>query len=180
MVEIEKLKELDYNELVLLNLIEQNSDLKNIFVDVIKVPFSVLYKLSKEDKLNDATKETLSIIFNKIVLTNDIFIDKYQRIMYEGAEESDKIDEVKIPRRYGKNMILKDIELQGGNATSLQRAMLKVNDLKNLYVILAEKGKKNMLNLSNTLDDEDCRKISAAITTFERQMAAILKKNKNK
>jgi hypothetical protein len=100
--------------------------------------------------------------------------------MYEGAEESDKVDEIKIPRRYGKNMILKDIELQGGNATSLQRAMLKVNDLKNLYVILAEKGKKNMLNLSNTLDDEDCRKISAAITTFERQMAAILKKNKNK
>ncbi len=38
-----------------------------------------------------------------------------------------------LPKWYGKEKIVKDIERQGGNATPVQRAMIKLNDLKNLY-----------------------------------------------
>ena len=83
-----------------------------------------------------------------------------------------------LPKWYGKDKINKDIERQGGKPTSVQRAMLKLNDLKNLYFNLNTRGIKDMLADANTLSDEDCRKIAAAVTTFERQMEDILKNKK--
>lgn len=83
-----------------------------------------------------------------------------------------------LPRRYGKEKITQDIEKQGGNATPVQRAMLKVNDLKNIYVNLSTRGIKDMLGGAGLLSDEDCRKIVSVITIAERQLEEILKRKK--
>lgn len=83
-----------------------------------------------------------------------------------------------LPRRYGKEKIIQDIEKQGGNATPVQRAMLKVNDLKNIYVNLSTRGIKDMLGDAGLLSDEDCRKIVSVITIAERQLEEILKRKK--
>ena len=210
-----KLKELEYNELIPLAVIENYEDLSDIFKSEIKMPFSILYKLQKEGKLNDATKEILVDIFEKVILTKNDFIDKYQQFLsgfdtetprltpHEAVVEAikniveievpivemvietpikdiieDKVSEKKeslVPRRYGKEKITKDIEAQGGKSTPVQRAMLKVNDLKNIYVNLSTRGIKDMIANTDSLSDEDCRKIVSAITTFERQMAEIVK-----
>ena len=207
---IEKIAELEYNELVTLGMMEQYDDLREIFTDEIKVPFTMLYSLQKEGKLNDQTKELLAELFENLILTSKDLINKYQRLMQspptpqtepivvaEVVEEvvevieevavveepikvivKDKVSEKKesvIPRRYGKEKITKDIEAQGGVATPVQRAMLKVNDLKNIYVNLSTRGIKDMIANTDSLSDEDCRKIVSAITTFERQMAEIVK-----
>lgn len=204
---IEKIAELEYNELVTLGMMEQYDDLREIFTDEIKVPFTMLYSLQKEGKLNDQTKELLVDLFENLILTSKDLINKYQRLMQspptpqtepvEVVEEvvevieevavveepikvvvKDKVSEKKesvIPRRYGKEKITKDIEAQGGVATPVQRAMLKVNDLKNIYVNLSTRGIKDMIANTDSLSDEDCRKIVSAITTFERQMADIVK-----
>jgi hypothetical protein len=207
---IEKLAELEYNELVTLGMMEQYDDLREIFTDEIKVPFTMLYSLQKEGKLNDQTKELLVELFENLILTSKDLINKYQRLMQspptpqtepiavaEVVEEvvevieevavveepikvvvKDKVSEKKesvIPRRYGKEKITKDIEAQGGKSTPVQRAMLKVNDLKNIYVNLSTRGIKDMIANTDSLSDEDCRKIVSAITTFERQMADIVK-----
>lgn len=206
---IEKLAELEYNELVTLGMMEQCGDLREIFTDEIKVPFTMLYSLQKEGKLNDETKQLLVELFENLILTSKDLIGKYQRLMQSPptpqtepvevaevveevieveevavVEESikvvikDKVSEKKesvIPRRYGKEKITKDIEAQGGIASPVQRAMLKVNDLKNIYVNLSTRGIKDMVANTDSLSDEDCRKIVSAITTFERQMADIVK-----
>jgi hypothetical protein len=203
---IEKIAELEYNELVTLGMMEQYDDLREIFTDEIKVPFTMLYSLQKEGKLNDQTKELLVDLFENLILTSKDLINKYQRLMQspptpqtepiavaevieevvEVIEEvavveepiKDKVSEKKesvIPRRYGKEKITKDIEAQGGVASPVQRAMLKVNDLKNIYVNLSTRGIKDMVANTDSLSDEDCRKIVSAITTFERQMADIVK-----
>ena len=206
---IEKLAELEYNELVTLGMMEQCGDLKEIFTDEIKVPFTILYSLQKEGKLNDETKQLLVELFENLILTSKDLIGKYQRLMQspptpqtepvevaEVVEEVIEVEEVAvveapikevikdkvsvkkesvIPRRYGKEKITKDIEAQGGKSTPVQRAMLKVNDLKNIYVNLSTRGIKDMIANTDSLSDEDCRKIVSAITTFERQMADIVK-----
>lgn len=199
---IEKLAELEYNELVTLGMMEQCGDLREIFTDEIKVPFTMLYSLQKEGKLNDETKELLVGLFENLILTSKDLINKYQRLIntpqtepVEVAEVIEEVVEVEeiavvekpikdkvsvkkesvIPRRYGKEKINKDIEAQGGKSTPVQRAMLKVNDLKNIYVNLSTRGIKDMVGGSDSLSDEDCRKIVSAITTFERQMAEIVK-----
>jgi hypothetical protein len=87
--------------------------------------------------------------------------------------ESDKVE---LPRRYGKEKIVQDIKDQGGVATSVQRAMLKVNDLKNIYVNLSNRGIKAMIGGDETiLSDTDCRTITSAITILERKLDEILK-----
>ena len=204
---VEKIRDLDYDELITLAIIEQDDDLRDIFSGEINIPFSMLYKLQKEGKLNDETKDLISSIFQMIILTKKELIDKYLRLasedgktinvsmvtpeVVEPIEEiveqpiediiKDKVSvkkESDIPRRYGKEKITADILAQGGNAKPVQRAMLKVNDLKNIYVNLSARGIKDMVGGTNLLSDEDCRKIVSVITIAERQLSEILKKKK--
>lgn len=211
---IEKLAELEFDELTTLALIEKNDDLLSIFTDEVKIPFSVLYTLQKEGRLNEDTKKLIETLFDKIILTSRNLVEKYLSLSNKDFTELKKLDkenvgiileeinlggrndspiineepikdvikdkvsvkkESVIPRRYGKEKITKDIETQGGVATPVQRAMLKVNDLKNIYVNLSTRGIKDMIANTDSLSDEDCRKIVSAITTFERQMAEIVK-----
>lgn len=212
--EVAKLKEIDYNTTITLGVIEQDVDLKEIFTDEIKLPFNILYRLSEEGRLNDRTKEILTNIFEKLILTKKELIDKYLRLANTSGvnidnikeleievEEDEEIDEEEgivepvvetpkkkavkkektgkeLPRRYGKEKITQDIAKQGGTATPVQRAMLKVNDLKNIYVNLSARGIKDMLGDAGLLSDEDCRKIVSVITIAERQLEDILKRKK--
>jgi hypothetical protein len=193
-----------------LGVIEQDADLISIFTDEIRLPFSILYKLSEEGKLNDRTKELLVNIFEKLILTKKDLIDKYLRyansegvkinysndLVVEVEAEVEEVmvspiaEEVKkivlkkektgkeLPRRYGREKILEDIQKQGGTATPVQRAMLSCNSLKNIYVNLSARGVKDMLGGTELLSDEDCRKIISVITIAERQLEDILKRKK--
>ena len=211
---VEKIIDLEFDELTTLALIEKNDDLLSIFTDEVKIPFSVLYTLQKEGRLNEDTKKLIEVLFDKIILTSRNLVEKYLSLSNKDFTELKKLDkenvgiileeinlggtndnpiineepikdvikdkvsvkkESVIPRRYGKEKITKDIETQGGVATPVQRAMLKVNDLKNIYVNLSTRGIKDMIANTDSLSDEDCRKIVSAITTFERQMADIVK-----
>jgi len=214
--EIQKLKDLKYNTTITLGVIQQDNDLLEIFSEQIKMPFNILFRLSEEGILNEKTKELLTNIFEKLILTKKDLIDKYLRladtngvvvstikeIPIEVEEEdfdeeenlipiivdTEKVEKKakekkektgkELPRRYGKEKIAQDITKQGGNATPVQRAMLKVNDLKNIYVNLSSRGIKDMLGDANLLSDEDCRKIISVITIAERQLEDILKKKK--
>jgi hypothetical protein len=214
--EIQKLKDLKYNTTITLGVIQQDNDLLEIFTEQIKLPFNILFRLSEEGILNEKTKELLTNIFEKLILTKKDLIDKYLRladtngvvvstikeIPIEVEEEdfdeeenlipiivdTEKVEKKakekkektgkELPRRYGKEKIAQDIAKQGGNATPVQRAMLKVNDLKNIYVNLSSRGIKDMLGDANLLSDEDCRKIISVITIAERQLEDILKKKK--
>jgi len=205
---IEKIADLEYNELVILGIIEQNNDLKEIFTDEIKIPFTMLYSLQKEGKLNNSTKELLVGLFENLILTSKDLINKYQRLMQspptpqtepievaevieveEVVEQvvepikvivKDKVSEKKealIPRRYGKEKITKDIEAQGGVASPVQRAMLKGNTLKNIYVNLNNRLIKDYFTKNDTLNNEDYRKITSAIKIIEQVINPIIKKS---
>jgi len=214
--EIKKITDLEFSTTLTLGVIDRDEVLKEIFTDDIKLPFSVLYKLSEEGQLNENITELLLEIFNGLILTKKQLVDKYLRLAEENnlnikslkeleieVEEPNLEDEEEgklvepivepskpnksvkkektgkeLPKWYGKDKINKDIERQGGKPTSVQRAMLKLNDLKNLYFNLNTRGIKDMLADANTLSDEDCRKIASAVTTFERQMEDILKNKK--
>lgn len=188
----EKVADLKFDRITILNLIEKIDDLKAIFSEEIKLPFNILYTLAKEGKLNEKTDEILTSIFEELISTKQEYADRYLHIFNTnyGSNEVEpsevktrtktKVEvvetESKLPRRYGKEKIEQDIANQGGVATPVQRAMLKVNDLKNIYVNLQARGVKSMVGGQNVLTDEECRKIQAVVTTVERQLKEILKK----
>jgi hypothetical protein len=230
-----KLVDLEYNETLTIALIEKDEQLRMIFADELKLPFALLITLSKEDKLNEDTKNLLFSIFDEVVLTQSDLIRKYRELAYTnnislserkneelpiteevelptvvdetpeknevivtetiseeirndfGTTSEEPIKEVKkpkqkkekeLPRRYGKEKILEDVKKQGGKPTPLQNAMLRVNDLKNIYVNLQARGIKDMLGGTNLLSDTDCRDITSAITIIERKLESILKRKK--
>jgi hypothetical protein len=70
MIIIDKLKDLDYNEVIALAVIDKDSDLKEIFTDEVKTSFNLVISLSKEDKLNEDTK---SFIRKFTCFTNSFF-----------------------------------------------------------------------------------------------------------
>jgi hypothetical protein len=81
-----------------------------------------------------------------------------------------------LSKWYGKKRIGKEIAEQGGKATPTQRAMLEINDLKNIYSNLLARGIKDLETGSNLLTDADCRKIASVVKLAKQQLAEILKK----
>jgi hypothetical protein len=106
-----------------------------------------------------------------------IFKTEGYKVKHDKLVENPK-KEKELPRRYGKDKIQKDIKEQGTPATALQRAMIDLNDVRNLYVKLSDRGIKDLLGGGQNFTDEDCRKISAIVKTFKQQAESIINKKK--
>jgi hypothetical protein len=180
-------------------VIESNQDLKEIFYDDVKISYNMLLTLSKEGKLTQETKDFIRKIFDKLILTSKPLINKYVLLgekenkffsKVEKPEEpkvEEPVESVKppvkkpkkekaLPRRYGKESIMKDIEKQGGKATNAQLTALAVNDMKNMYVNLSARLINDMLTDSPKLTDEEYRDIRSAINIVKNKLKNILKK----
>lgn len=191
-IEIQKIYELEYNEVLAISVIESDEDLRSIFCDEIKLPFNMVRTLSIENKLNDEAKNLIKQLFDKIILTKEQLCEKYKRLSHQNIAEDKQIEVVKevvvetktetpkkvkaLPRRYGKVQINKDVQKQGGKPTNAQLTALAVNDLKNLYVNLSNKMIHDMLSGSPLLSDEEYREIRSTITILKNKMKPILKK----
>jgi len=198
-MEMEKLIELQYNEFVVLTLIESNEDLRSILSDEVDIPIHLLISMSLDGLLNGDTKNIIREIFDKLVLTQTMLANKYmyfakinninidvkniKKPIIPIIEETIEIKEVKktqknknIPKRYGAEKIKKDIEKHGGESTPLQRAMLSLNILKNITTNLNNRGIKDIFTDTNILTDDDCRTIISLVKIAEQKFEAILKK----
>jgi hypothetical protein len=229
-----KIKDVEYNEMVVLLLLYNNKQFWEIFKDSFKLSINTLITIAKNNGLSYETKETLETFFNDIVLTHSSVLEDYEKYLavyqkkglekfissevkteesvnavtpsepvvkeveteksadiIEGNKESvnlavstpKKVDKAKnkpnrkLPRRIGKEAIEKMIAENGGKTSQLHRVMLRINDLKNMYVKLQARGIKEMhLEDGSVLSDDECRAISSGITILEQKVASILKK----
>lgn len=157
--------------------------------------------------LSTETKEYILELFESVISTRKNLAERYQHLQNtdyvnqvlekKGVVETevepsenvifktksykvkhDKPVEKALPRRYGKDKIQKDIKDQGSPATPLQRAMIDLNDVRNLYVKLSDRGIKDLLGGGQNFTEEDCRKISSIVKTFKQQAEAIINKKK--
>lgn len=201
-----KVAELKFDRLTTLRIIEKIEDLNAIFTDEVKLPFSVLYRLTNEGKLPDSIDEMITSIFEELISTKEEYAIRYNQLLNSGEEfvaepiveavvetiaepvvepkpkvvkvvkVAKEVKDNALPRRYGKEKIDRDIVSQGGVATPIQRAMLSTNNLKNLFVNISNKLIKDYFADEPTLTNEDYRKIQSVVTTVERQFKEILKK----
>lgn len=162
-----------YDSLKTLIIVENNADLLEIFQEDIKIEIPLLKLMAEKGSLSNNIEALLEAIFNSIILNKQRYIDEYSLI--EGCGTGHKSRKV-LPRRYGKVQILQDIEKSGNKPTDLQRAMLAINDLRNIYVSLTNKCITDYFNESKKLDDTHCRDISAAVASIKKKLTPILKK----
>ena len=194
-VEIKKVKELDYDVIISLAVIESDEDLSSIFKEDTQLSFNVLRTLIKEGTLKAEIEESIKSIFDGIICTKKEYIQKYckfasaepvEEIIEDTVVVVEKVEKVQketkpkkenaLPKWYGKVRLEREIAEQGGKASPLQRAMLELNELKNIYSNLLARGIKDLETGSKLITDEDCRKITSVITVAKRQLGDIIKK----
>lgn len=195
-VTVEKIAELEFNELVALNVIEKDEDLCSMFTEDVRLPFSMLYRMSKDNVLNEDIKELIFDFFDKVISTKKSYVEKYLRVLNSDVENlvpaevvSQEIAIVekpatkkttsttkKLPKWYGKEKIVQDIKNQGGVGTNPQLAALANNDLKNIYLTMNNKCINDMLTDTRKLTDEEYRTFKSAVRTIQNVLNPILKK----
>jgi hypothetical protein len=136
-VTVEKITDLEYNELVALNVIEKDDDLCGMFTEDVRLPFSMLYRMSKDNVLTEEIKEVIFDFFDKVISTKKNYVEKYLRILNSDIENLVPVQAVtqeipvvievapvektapkkptttkKLPKWYGKERILEDIKNQ--------------------------------------------------------------------
>lgn len=86
-LEAKKLQDVEYDELITLQIIEEDTDLNKIFSDEIKISFKLLKTIAKQSQLNPQTKELLHGIFEMVILTKKDLIGKYLRLAKADGKE---------------------------------------------------------------------------------------------
>jgi hypothetical protein len=180
---IDKLQDLEYDAVAALMVIGKDKDLLEIFLEDTTLTYSEVKEQLLFGTLPDSIKDSIKNLFDKIILSKPLFIDWYLRIVNsdnkeiteEPKKEKPTKEDKKLPRRYGKELILKDIANQGGKASNAQLTAISVNDLKNLWANLSNKMIKELLG-TPILNDTDYREIRATIKILETKLKPILKK----
>lgn len=170
---IQKLKDLTFDEITVLKVIESDTDLSEIFAENAVVSYLALIQQSKANKLTDLDAKKVRGIFHKIISTQPDLIKNYETILNKKAKKQSL-----LPRRFGKVEIEKEIAKQGGVATNAQRTALELNRLKNIVTLLNTRMVNDMLTDSPILDDVDYREIRSAIGIVEAKFKNILKKKR--
>ena len=193
---IEKLAELDYDELIAFKVISKNDYLRDTFFDEVEIPLSDVEKQIIDNRLSGELKSLIFDVFDTIILSSNEYISSYRKIsstigvtVEVKKETIEPIVEVikvvedvtpevsnKMPRRYGKSKILDDISKQGGKINNSQLTALDLNKHKNLFVRLEKRVNKNLLSDDKEISDEDLRSIRSAIRMFDNIINKIIKK----
>ena len=175
-----------------------------MFTEDVRLPFNMLYRMSKDGVLTEEIKEVIFDFFDKVISTKKMYVEKYLRVLNSDFEnlvpakvETQEIPTVaeiapvekvvtkakkttsttnKLPKWYGKEKIVEDIKNQGGVATNPQLAALANNDLKNIYLTMNNKCINDMLTDTRKLTDEEYRTFKSAVRTIQNVLNPILKK----
>ena len=76
-----KIKDVEYNELVVLLLLYNNKKLWDIFKDQLKLSIHALITIAKNNGLSYETKEVLESFFNDIILTHSSVLEDYENYL---------------------------------------------------------------------------------------------------
>lgn len=153
-----------------LYVIENDKALDSVFRDGdTKLSYSLLRTMAKKNTLQPNLIETLQTIFERFILKNPNKLRNYEKLSLTDVMKR------KTPKWYGKQKVLSDIEATQCK-TELDRAMLALNDLKNIYSRLNSRSVKDKTKGTKILTRDDCRNIIATVRIVENRLANILKK----
>ena len=175
--------EAEFNIFKTLYVIEHNKDIDEIFRSSVNLSYNILNTLAKQDTLTQEHQDIIKEVFDAIISRNEEPLNQYLKLGDTFTEsENDEDNEIKkqsnrkLPKHYGKKQIEKDIADNGGVKTELDRGMLALNDLRNIYTCLKNRGISDKILGTTKLTDEDCRNIVAAVRTLNNKIDYILNK----
>ena len=159
-----------YDALKVLQVIEYDKVVDDIFRDnTITMTYPMLRTLVIKNSLSEETSARIREVYDRLILNNKSLLKKYRNII------TDTLENPKWPKWYGKRRVLADIAANE-TTTELDRAMLALNKMKNIYSRLNARVIKDKLRDDKILTRADYREIVAITRTLELKMTSILKK----
>lgn len=167
---------LEFDVFKTLTVIENDLVLDEIFRgDDTNISYSLLRTMAKQNTLSSDLLDRITEIFERVILLKTKYINEYQKLNTIDISVPEEPKKTKPSKYYGKQRILKDVELNYGKLTELDRALLALNTLRNITARLRARGKNDKLCGTKKLSDSDCRDIVAAVRIVENKVNNILK-----
>jgi len=176
-VKTAKTTEVIFDVCDVLLLVKQHEELMTVLQQKTDQDYKLLYTMAKGGLMSDDLKDYLRGIFQKIVLKQNHLLKEYVKLQTLKKDvkmgKSETPETVTLPKHYGKKKIEEDIKKQGGNATEVQKAMLALNEMRNIYGKLLARGISDMVVDTNKLTEEDCRNIVSMVERLGSQFKKV-------
>jgi hypothetical protein len=158
----------EFDVLKTLQVIENDKVLDEIFMNDQPESYDNLRSQIKRNTLSSDILNRVKEIFERLILQN-----KKPLAAYLKADGKSK--KPKLPKHYGKQRILDDINKSNGKS-ELDRAMLALNDMRNIYARLKRRCIKDKLKGEHDLTKNDLRDIIATVRIMKNKLVNILNK----
>ena len=173
-----------------LYMIKTDDDLLDVFNMGVSIDIQTTITTAKNGLLSDKTLEYIEGLY-KIIVENESYLERYVKLV--GNVEPVKVEKVElteeefiIPRRYGKDKVLADIEKDQRKASQVEKAIIAANSIKNIYVNLERRlihdlfVERGEFEGEVILTDEECRDIIAIQQLMNNKLRCILSKKVRK
>jgi hypothetical protein len=186
---LNEINNIEYDVFKTLYLIKTDEDLFLVYSSFIDKDINDLIQDIKKDLLDDSTNGILYEIFESIILVEDKYLNIYNKITHDFdivIEKPKKVEDTKtknnfkLPRRYGKDKIIKDIKKEDRKATQAEKTMIAINTIKNIYCALERKiindifTERGDYDGTKILNDEEYRDIIALQELMSNKLKKIL------
>lgn len=185
-----KENEVAFDLFKVLYMIKTDDDLLDVFNMGVSIDIQTTITTAKNGLLSDKTLEYIEGLY-KIIIENESYLERYIKLV--GNVEPVKVEKVelteeefKIPRRYGKDKVLADIEKDQRKASQVEKAIIAANSIKNIYVNLERRlihdlfVEREEFEGEVILTDEECRDIIAIQQLMNNKLRSILSKKVRK
>lgn len=169
-----------------MNVISRDNVLINMFSKTFPdIDFNSVIDLNKQGKLSDEVSRYLNEIFVEVICKRESYLDLYRtNLANVDVKSSVKIKELapknnspkkikKLPKEYNKIRIEADIKANGGVPTEFHKAMLALNEMKNLRARLNGKGNRQRYANGLPYTDVECREIIAVVSIMNNRLSKI-------
>jgi len=171
-----------------MNVISRDNLLVNMFTKTFPdIDINSVIELNKENKLSDEVNGYLNDIFVEIICKRESYLDLYKTNLANvevkkptivvapevKVESVKKPKSKKLPKEYNKIRIEADILANNGVASEFHKAMLALNEMKNLRARLNGKGNRQRYGGGVPYTDVECREIIAVVAIMNNRLSKI-------
>lgn len=165
-----------------LYLIKTDEDLLAVFNMGVDISIQTAITSAKNGLLSDKTLEYVEGIY-KIIADNESYLERYEKLIHSIKPEPVELteEEFQIPRRYGKDKVVADIQRDQRKASQIEKTIIAVNDIKNMRANLERRLihdlfiEREEFDGKRILTDEQCRDIIALQMLMANKLEDILK-----
>ena len=170
-----------------LYMIKSNEDLLEVFNMGVSIDIQTAITTAKNGLLSDKTLEYIKGLYD-IIIDNESYLEQYEKLTHNITPAQVELteEEFQIPRRYGKDKVLADIEKDQRKASQVEKAIIASNSIKNMYVNLERRlihdlfVEREVFDGEVILTDEECRDIIAIQQLMANKLRSILNKKVRK